>query len=675
MKDRYKISEVVRLTGLSRGHIDKLSVEGWIELVNGEMTADDLARIHDEQETYISLYELACKHSSDKFDGQKSHNRNKLLDVLEKNDFFGLKIIDADELLIGTNRDGIFFLREDEEVLEQNLGTFFKMYGVTEEEIISSLIRTTPGHETTKEWLEKYDDLFMYEKSITSAYTDFVRIVLDVPDIPNVKDEHIKACLWRATREATKDHILAFFNYVRVRSKEKVKYHAIERTKKQKSSVTAYPDDIYLGLATCLFNARYIHEHDMINNALNNHLFAELWLYLSLFYVCGWRAADVCRNWKYLRLHERTEPVLDLNPETLYDDIKYDRIPDETYEAVCQYAIGAINISGSLPHKTAAYNPTELRIAITPELHTFFGLLTLIAESHMLRSGDGYMLPKRSSEYQNKMRLREFFGQEMWELLDGKNIQSRRLNKDYLQGTEKAARDSGCGGLMASAIASYARNHTNLNTIRTYLQDHRLNGETAEMVLYYMLERGVMGFEIYQSLVTAFPDAMRGLSLKKQNEIIKMIEMQPLELEEAQSEVLASQSIRNEFISGDEETVLRMLKSMFEISQNRGKAKEAGVYCLKRASKEACTYPEYRSCLANGCPHLVFTRIGYIPLLEVLNDYYQKAKSGDNKAEAVFRKILMPRYQSILNQLVKDMNMSNEEKIALKDMLKDNIYG
>ena len=147
--------------------------------------------------------------------------------------------------------------------------------------------------------------------------------------------------------------------------------------------------------------------------------------------------------------------------------------------------------------------------------------------------------------------------------------------------------------------------------------------------------------------------------------------MKPLEIEKTQSELLAVQSVRQNFISGNNAAVHNMLKAMFEISQNRGKSKDPHIYCLKRAEKMACSYPEYESCLANGCPYLVFTKLGYIPLLKVLHEYYTMANNGDRKAYAVLEQVLLPRYQSIINQLVHDVQMTNEEKDSLKIMLKE----
>lgn len=116
----------------------------------------------------------------------------------------------------------------------------------------------------------------------------------------------------------------------------------------------------------------------MIKKSLDNYWYAEMWLYLSIFYACGWRAGDVCRGWRYLKLKEHGNGCLGINTDTLYDDILYDRISDEVYENVCKYALGCIELSGQLPSKNANYTNNSLLAVITEELYTFYGMLLLI---------------------------------------------------------------------------------------------------------------------------------------------------------------------------------------------------------------------------------------------------------------------------------------------------------
>lgn len=667
----YSVQKACEMAKVSKTLMQKLICEEKIVLYNGKLAEDVIMKIMNENKKYISLREYALQHNNDQFHGKIARNRNNLLDVLEKHEFYGLVIYEPEELLIGSEKDILFFKRSDVEFLDDKLKVFFQEYGLTEEQKICRLMKNTKKVGTAG-YLEKYLSEAFYEKRFTPSVTEFVRLMLQIPDISKMTDEYVVELLKQPMYVTTKDLIMNFLNYVK--RKQNVKYNVFTKISPERSNnIPSYRDDTYLSIATYIFNADYIEEHNMIEKALENHIYAEMWLYLAIFFCCGWRAQDVCNGWQYLKLYKRS--MFNICRDSLYTDILEDNLSDEVYVQTCKYALGAIDQSGRLPSKTANRNPNSLMAVIMPGLYTFYGLLTLIAEVHMLKNGDGYMKPQRASVYQNKMQLRNFFGMPMWDALGGQNIQSRRLNKDFLQGVEKAAREQGCGGVMASAVASYARNHTSLHTIRTYLQDHRLTGENADMVLYYMLERGVFGFELYQTLITAYPNAMRKLTLKEQNQIIEQMNVTPLQLEEAESGVRSMMAIQTEFRNGNDTAVLRMLTAMYEITQNRGQGKDHGVYCLLRAEKRACQHAEWNSCLANSCPHLVFTKTGYLPLLHSLLEYQTEANKGSRKAKNILHQILIPRYQKILNQLMKDMNMSTEERNGLKMLMKETLNG
>ena len=667
----YSIQKACDMTGVTNTLIKRLIREERISLSNGKIPEDVICKIADENKKYISLREYSSSHDSNQFHGNTAKDRNNLLDTLEEQEFFGIEIYEHTELLIGNGKDILYFQRSEVPFLDGKLKAFFQEYGLTEEQKIRSLLKNAKNTGSAG-YLKKYLSEAFYEKSLTPSVTEFVRLMLQIPALSKLTDEYVAELLKRPMYAATKDLIINFLNYVK--KKQNVKYNVFTKIKTERSnSIPAYQDDTYLTIATYIFNADYIAERNMIKKALDNHIYAEMWLYLAIFFCCGWRAQDVCNGWQYLKLH--TRQLFGICPDTLYTDILEDNLPDEIYIQTCKYALGAIDQAGRLPSKTADKNPSPLTAVITPGLYTFYGLLTLIAEAHMLRSGDGYMKPQRASSYQNKINLRDFFGKPMWDILGGQNIQSRRLNKDFLQGIEKTAREQGCGGVMASAVASYARNHTSLNMIRTYLQDHRLTGENADMVLYYMMERGVFGFELYQTLLTAYPEAMRRLTLKEQNQVIEQMNVTPLQLEEAESGIRSILAIQDEFKGGNDAAVLQMLKSMYEITQNRGQGKDHGVYCLLRAEKMACQHAEWDSCLANCCPYLVFTKIGYLPLLHILLDYQADANKGNKKAQTVLQQVLIPRYQKILNQLMKDINMPKEDRNGLKLIMRETLNG
>ena len=662
----YSMSEAIRATGMTQTRIMDIVQKVGASATDG-IPADIINDIVDEQDTYISFRAFASKPRGDRYDGS-TISKKRLLDELEINEYYGVELFDPEDLLIGFPKDTVFFRRVDIPKLECSLAQYFGLYALTEEEKIERLLAESK-RTATKACLDKYMVTHLGENGIQPSFTEFVSLALSLPDLPDIEDGDIKQILSLPMTVSAKNTLINFLNYGKKHST--TKFSTLQVKKQESKPMPAYANETYLALAKCIFNAGHINKHKMIEKALDNHYFIEMWLYLALHFCCGWRAGDVCNGWRYLDLRSKKDNAYGLNTETLYDDVLNDIIPDEVYEQVCQYAVGKIKLTGQNPSKTAGSNAPTLAIAIDPTLATFFGLLTLISEAVMLRTGDGYMRANRATMYQKKSLYREFFGEEMYDALHGRNIHSRRLNKDYLQGIESTARQSGEGSLMASALASFARSHSNLNTIAHYLNDHTLNAENADMVLYFMLERGVFGFELYQTLITAYPEAMRKLPMKKQNELMASIAANPLQIEQEQSGVAAKLHIKDRFENGDNEKVAEILKGMYEITQDRGKAKDEGVHCICRARGNPCAYPEFDSCLANTCPYLVFTRYGYKALLEVLRDYKVAADAGDIKKGAVLEQIIMPRFRDIINALMREVNMVKHDRTGLQFMLKE----
>ena len=195
----------------------------------------------------------------------------------------------------------------------------------------------------------------------------------------------------------------------------------------------------------------------------------------------------------------------------------------------------------NIPQKTGI---GKLRSEIVPELRAFFGKLILIAEHHHITSGEGYMNAHRAPMYRSWVVCRDFFGDDVFTITGKHAISSRRLNKSYLQGIEQAAQANGNTTLVAHVVASFARNHANIDTTATYLKDHGLTGESAEVVLYMMMQRGVFSVSLYNALIAAYPDAFEKLTAQEQTAIMEQIPLSAYELETVGTSMVASEDGR-----------------------------------------------------------------------------------------------------------------------------------
>lgn len=643
---------------------------GNIDSVEGMVYESVCDKISEQQAIYIGIKAFLQNHNSDRFESKYVKNRNKYIDFLEDNAYFGIEIVEPDNILFDLpEREDFYITREDAQMFEYKSEQFFEEFGLTEEEKVRWIINHSKGHPLTTEYIKKYLIYIEDEDNIyTPSLTAFVRTIFDMSDIKKLTDEDIVSAIENADAVRTKNLLTDFFKYVA--KYETVKYHNVELKKKESDSEPAYPYEDFIRLAKILFNTDYDKEHKLTQKALENSKYIEMWMFLSCHYICGWRSSDICDRWVYLNLKSNDNPFK-IKIDTLKEDILNGNVSDETYDKVALYAIRRIEMAYNVPQKTGL---GKLRAAIVPELRTFFGKLILISEYHHITSGEGYMNSHRAAMYRSWVICRDFFGDDIFAITGKHSFSSRRLNKSYLQGLEQSARDNGNTTLVAHVVASFARNHSNVDTTAIYLKDHGLTGESAEIVLYMMMQRGVFSVSLYNALIVAYPDAFEKLSVKEQTAIMEKIPLSAYELETVGTALIASDRMTEVFAEGKTEEPIEILKSMFAIAQGRGKGKDAGIYCKKKALGYACENPTYESCLANLCPYHVFTSDGVPALVRVIKEYQLKELTTGNKKYGIALKAkIIPAFQDIINAIIKEM--SEEDKAGTKKLIEEALNG
>ncbi len=644
--------------------------EGNIEILNEMIPETEYAKIAKQQELYIGIRAFLKKHDNKRFISRYAKVRNKYIDFLEDNAYFGIEIVEPEDILFDLpEREDFYITKEDAQLLEYKSEQFFCEFGFTEEEKVRHIINRAKGHLVSTEYMKKYLAYIEDEDNIyTPSLTSFVRTVFDMSDIRQLTDEDIISAVEEAETVRTKNLLVDYFSFVT--KYENVKYHNIELKQKKADSDPAYDYDDFVKLAKILFNKEYDKEHDLTIKALDNSKYAELWMYLSCHYICGWRSSDICDRWIYPDLKSNDNPFK-VDIDALKEDIVNENIKDETYDKVALYCIKRIEMAYNMPQKTGV---GKLRSEIVPELRTFFGKLILIAEYHHLTNGEGYMNSHRAAMYRSWIVCRDFFGDDIFAVTGKHSLSSRRLNKSYLQGIEQSALDNGSTTLQAHVVASFARNHAKIDTTAAYLKDHGLTGESAEVVLYMMMQRGVFSVSLYNALIAAYPEAFEKLSAKEQTAIMEKIPLSAYELETVGTSLMASDKMAEVFAEGKTEEPIEILKAMYAIAQGKGKAKDPGIYCKRKALGFCCGHPTYESCLANLCPYHVFTSDGVPALIKVIKDYQQKEfVTGNKKYGIALKTKIIPAFQDIINAIIKEM--SEEERTGTKRLIEEALNG
>lgn len=634
-------------------HVDN----GLIEYVDGMIPESVCATIQKQQNDYIGIRSFMKKYSKGRFDARYVKNREKFIEFFMDNFYFDIKRIEPEDILFELpEREDFYIAKEDINLLRYKSEAFFREFGLSEYEKVIEIINKEEKKQSLKtKYLKMYIGIKKREKGFyTPAFTEFVKIVYELNDLGRIEDD-VKDVFAEMETIKAKEFLADFLNFVS--RYMRVKYGYIQLECKESSEIPAYSYKELVNLAKIFFNMDYDIAHGLTRKALENHKYAEMWLFFSCFYVCGWRGKDIANRWLYPYLESDDNPF-GITIDTLKSDILNEAISDYTYEKVAMYSINRIDMSYAIPEKNG-YG--KLRSAICPELRAFFGKLILIAEYHHITSGEGYMLEHRTKTYGNWVQCKEFFGEEILEIIGRRSLSPRRLNKSYLQGLEIVVREQGNTSMIAHVVAAYARNHSDCDTTLIYLKDHGLTGETAEVVLYTIIQRGVFGSFLYGTLLEAFPDLFNKLPLKAQTELMENLSISAYELEVFGVMYEKLSEMEDMFSAGKQNEVLEVL---FSIALGRGKAKDAETYCMRRALGYSCEHPAYESCIANLCPYHVFTRNGLPALLKVIQEYIIKEK--DNlKYYVVLHKKILPAFSEILKMLMNEMTDKEKESVMM----------
>ena len=656
-KDCLTIQGAANKIGVKRKIVEEWIDEGKIESREGYILRENVDYIIKEVGKYISLETFLKSCNCGKFDARYVRNREKYIDYLEENNYFGIKVIYPEELqfLIEINAT-MYFEVDDIEKLDSNSKRFFKYFGFTEAEKCDLLISECKNDETKvllKEFVARIE-------AFTPTVTEFVQTAINI-DFNNTKDEDLAEITDKMHFVGGRDMLLEFIKYANKSFSLKLGFFKIKGHHKEKDDNNAYPYRIYVTIAKTIFNEEELNKNDVLTKCFEKSLYFESWLFICAHFVCGWRGNDICNNWQYLSVEKVKE--LEINVSALKEDILQNRIAEKTYYELGSFIEKRIELCATKPHKTRKGN--DLFAPIGNELKIFFGRMALISIYHHLNNGEGQLIEGRMGRYLNFVNIRELFGDAIYKMLGRRNLRSRKLNRSYIQSIEEHARKNGAGGIAAYIIAAYARNHSDIDTTVIYIHDHGLNGETADFVLTMMMDRGVFGAIRYKEFLAAFPDVFEKLSAQEQTKLLAECGTSSYELEVMGAEMNAELGLKKSFAEGNKTRALNILYEMFEIVQGFGKAKESGIYCKKRAVGEVCKNPNVASCIASVCPYLIFTEAGIKSLVSVVNAYGEKVRTtGHPKYVTILNNVIIPTYKEILSKIVK--RMKPKEKEALK---------
>ena len=125
------VNAAARFLGIHPSDMQAYIDAGRIICVDGCISRLLMENIREQQEKYISLRDYLKGHDGGLFDSRLVRNREKYIDFLEENDYFGIQTIDPETLILkASEKEGCFIDKEDIPFLDYKSRAFFADYGL-----------------------------------------------------------------------------------------------------------------------------------------------------------------------------------------------------------------------------------------------------------------------------------------------------------------------------------------------------------------------------------------------------------------------------------------------------------------------------------------------------------------------------------------------------------------
>lgn len=360
----------------------------------------------------------------------------------------------------------------------------------------------------------------------------------------------------------------------------------------------AYSFAEFSAMAYCIFNERYWEEHGLLEKACQSRQQANLWAFLSFFFLCGLRGTDVIRI---------PRPSLPCEGCTFRRKILDNAVPDPG-----QFARDIrfrIKYRSMFPNKTGEYGDIPaLKLSIPAILEKPAGIIFSVAASYYPESSAGKPFLYINTQYK---AIQRFFGKPFADILGFKGFSIRRANKAYLQGIESASGKSAGNSSQGYILAALARSHkgslgTLPETTDIYLKDAAFSGMDPSFVLFEMFQRGVFGFIPHLLMEICFVNRYHRLDIHSQTGMIRQAGISPSGIESlvrASDQALGqAQLIIRDLLSNRAD----MRSTLERIASGEATAKQEHFLCAMTAAGFPCAFPDRRGCV--GCPYEICTK-------------------------------------------------------------------
>ena len=251
---------------------------------------------------------------------------------------------------------------------------------------------------------------------------------------------------------------------------------------------SAYTVADFSVMAYCVFNEEWWEQQGMVEKAVQNKAYADLWVFFALHFICALRSGDMARL---------PAPALPYDGKTILDKVLDGSFAKQEAASLTEELAIRLKLKPMKPSKTAAHrNIPDLKLFVPESLKAPLGLIMAVslAQHPEIVPGGGFVTPSDKLD-----TIREFFGEPFAAAMGHRRFSSRRGNKSYLQGIEAVSVSDSSGKPKGYMLAALARSHKGgigslAKTTEIYLKDANFSGYSPEFIIREMFERGVFSF-------------------------------------------------------------------------------------------------------------------------------------------------------------------------------------
>ena len=582
-------------------------------------------------------------------------DREKVVDFLEMNGWFGIEVQGKQ---FGT-RERFFVTEEQAVILCAKLGLWLDGFRRGNHEKLDILAQYGAKRlpQTVSRYLEFIRKECLGEDISAWKLLDFLLFHLpgELAEIKPFEAGKLVDTLDQEATRAVSELYAQFYSWMQDKYGIRGWRYKFEYRKKR-DEIEAYTVQQFCNMAYFLFNDEWWEEKRLVEKACESSLYANLWAFIAMHFVCGMRSTDIIRIPK---------PDLRMSGDEFQEKAMTNTV--EKPEAISRDMMIRIRYRPERPHKTlAAYGIPDKKVFIPAILEKPMGIILGIAASHHpeIRPGNAFLHADRSIS-----RTRSFFGKEFMDSLGGKGFASSRANKSYLQGLEMMA-DSSEGNVKGYMIAALARSHkgglaTLPDVTDIYLKDAAFSGYKPEFIAREMFERGIFGFIPHLLLEVYAGKDYKALPIQQQTQMIMKVGIRASGIENIvriceASLVQAQKTVANVIASK-----VNVADLIQEIASGRAVGKQEGCLCVMTGGGFPCAFPDRAACI--GCRYEIHTKA----ILHQLSSEYARmcglAKEPDGwRYEAMLKKVVVPilwEYFLTANESIPEIDMEPMKQI------------